>query len=168
VLLHEPLEPVLVDRVPTLARELLGQLDREAVRRRERECILGRDVSLGRDLVEELHSARKRLREPLLLGAERLADRLPVRLELRIPLAHLLDDDIGEAPQVFEPDLAGLLDGAADDAPEDVAAALVRGHDAVGDEAGHPTPVVGEHAVRLRSHVVRVPGDAALLLDPRP
>ena len=166
VLLHEPLEPVLVDRVPALARELLGQLDREAVRRRERECILGRDVSLGRDLVEELHPARKRLREPLFLRAKRFADRLPVRLELRIPLAHLLDDDVRKSPQVFEPDLPRLLDSAADDAPEDVAAALVRGHDAVGYEAGHPAPVVGEHAVRLRRHLVRVPGDAALLLDP--
>ena len=166
VFLHEPLEPVLVDRVPTLPRELLGQLDREAVRRRERECILGRDVSLGRDFVEELHPARKRLRETLFLRTERFADRLPVRLELRVPLAHLLDDDVGKSPQVFEPDLPRLLDSAADDAPEDVTPALVRGHDAVADEAGHPAPVVGEDAVRLRGHLVRVPGNAALLLDP--
>ncbi len=121
---------------------------------------------LRRDLLEETHAARERLGEALFLASQHLADTRAVRLELRVPLAHLVDDDVGEPPQVVEPDLPRLLDGAADDAAEDVTPALVRRDDAVADEAGHPAPVVGEDAMGLRRGFVRVPRNAALLLDP--
>ena len=74
MLLHQPLEAVLVDGEPPLARELDGQLDREAVRRREREGVLAGDVAARRDVFEELHAAGERLGEAFLLRAQRLAD----------------------------------------------------------------------------------------------
>jgi hypothetical protein len=91
---------------------------------------------------------------------------LAVLAELGVPLAHLFDDHVGEPPEVVEPDLPRLLNSAANDAAENVAPAFVGRDDAVGDEAGHAAPVIGEHAVRLRGHFVRVPRNAALLLDP--
>jgi hypothetical protein len=75
--------------------------------------------------------------------------------------------DVGQPPQVVEPDLARLLHRAADDPAQDVPAPLVRGRDAVADEERHAAAVVGEHAVRLRRGLVGIPGDAALRLDPR-
>src|SRR4029078_8395706 len=131
MLLHQPLEAVLVDDEPPLARELDGQLDREAVRRREREGVLAGDLAARRDVLEELHAPGERLGEAFLLRSQRVADGFAIRLELRIPLAHLLDDDVGDAPAVFEPDLPRLLDRAADDPAEHVAPPLVGRHDAV-------------------------------------
>ena len=79
-------------------------------------------------------------------------DLRPVLLEPEVPLAHLGDHDVGESRQVgrLEPDSLRLLDRSADDAAHHVAAALVRGGDAVRCEERHPAPVVGENPMRLR------------------
>ena len=49
-----------------------------------------------------------------------------------------LDRALGEAAQIrrLEAEHAALLDRAAHDPAQDVAAVLVRGHDAVGDQEG--------------------------------
>ena len=75
---------------------------------------------------------------------------------------------LGEAGEErrLHADAQAVLRGAADDAAQHVAAALVRRRDAVADEERHPAAVVGEHAVRLR-RVLRVAvRDAGLLRDP--
>ncbi len=159
-------KPVLVHREAALAGELRRQLDGEAVGRGQRERVLGRDRALRGDLVEEAHPARERLREALLLGPQDLPDTVPVLLQLGVPRRHLLDDHVCEPPEVVQADLARLLHGAANDPAQDVAAPLVRGRDAVADEERHPAAVVGEHPVRLRRGLVRVPSDPALGLDP--
>ena len=86
--------------------------------------------------------------------------------ELRIGVAHLLDHDAGSAVDAVEPDALACTDGAADDAAQDVAAALVRRRDAVGDQERHRAAVVGEHAVRLRRARCRRSATPDSRLDP--
>ena len=120
-------------------------------------------------LLEDLHAALERLGEALLLGGEHLRDLARCSLELRIRVAHLLDHGLGEPGQErrLHADPQPVLRGAADDAAQHVAAALVRRRDAVADEERHAAAVVGEHAVRLR-RVRRVAvRDAGLRGDPR-
>ncbi len=123
------------------------------------------DAARG-DLLEQLHPARERLGEALLLGAEHLPDPLAVLRQLREPRPHLVDDDVADPPQIVQPDRACLLDRAPDDPAQHVAAALVRRRDAVGDEERHPAAVVGEDTVRLRRRGRVAELDAALGCDP--
>ncbi len=119
-------------------------------------------------LLEESHAAFQRLREALLLGAEHAHDLVAVLAELGIRRRHLVDDGAREPRQErrLHADPQSVLDGAADDAAQDVAPPLVRRRDAVADDERHPAPVVGEHAVRLR-RVGRVAvRDAGLPRDP--
>ena len=138
---------------PALARELERQLDREAVRRLERERVLAADRAAGGRVLEQLHPALERLGEALLLGCEDAADLVAVLGQLRVrrrPSARSPRRRGRRGTASRMPDPQPVLDGAADDPPQDVAAALVRGRDAVADEERHPAAVVGEHAVRLR------------------
>ena len=102
------------------------------------------------ELLEELEAALERLAEALLLEPQNALDLVRLLGELRVRVAHLLDDDAGHAMDVVEADALRLLDGAADDPPQDVAAPLVRRRDAVADEERHPATVVGEDPMRLR------------------
>ena len=86
--------------------------------------------------------------------------------QLREPRPHLVDDDVADPPELVEADRARLLNGAADDPAQDVAAALVRRRDAVADEERHPAAVVGEHAMRLGRRRRVAERDAALGRDP--
>src|SRR5205085_4825276 len=75
LLAHQSGEPVLVDRQPALARELLRELERKAVRVVQPEGVLARDaVALARDFLEQAQPARQRLPEALLLGREDSVD----------------------------------------------------------------------------------------------
>jgi hypothetical protein len=149
VTLHLLPVAVDVDLVSALRRQLDGELDREPVGGGELERVLGADVP-ARELVELLHPAVERLPEPLLLGAHDPLDLIGVLDHLGIPRADLLDDDPRQRVHGRQADASRLDDGAADQAPQDVAAALVRGGDALGDEERDAAPVVAEHAVRLR------------------
>ena len=81
-------------------------------------------------------AARDGLGEALLLGLERAVDEAAALDELRVRRAHAVLDGLGDAleERALHPQLAGEADAAADDAAQHVAAALVRWHDAVGDE----------------------------------
>ena len=166
--LHEPVVLLLVHGEPALARELLGQLDRESVRRLQLEGVVPGDLSLGRGLLEDRHPVLQGHPEALLLGGEHAPDLLPVLDELRIRVSHLLDHDLGEAGQErrLHPDPQPVLGRAADDAAQDVAAPLVRRRHALGGDERHPAAVVGEHAVRLRGVLGRAVRDAGLAGDP--
>ena len=100
VALH--LDPVAVDvdRLAALLRELDGELEREAVRRSEREGLLARDRLLRAELLEEPEPTLERLEEPLLLEAEDTLDLVGALSELRVGVAHLLGDDPGQAVDV--------------------------------------------------------------------
>src|SRR6266511_5615132 len=71
LLLHEPRELLLVHAQAALARELLRELEREAVRVVETEGVLTRDVAtlLGH-LLEQPDAARQRLAEAPFLGRQ--------------------------------------------------------------------------------------------------
>ncbi len=126
VALHQLGEAVDVDGLPALLGELLGELDREAVGRREREGLLAADRRLRRQRLELLETTCERLAEALLLEGDGVLDLVGVRRELGIGLAHLLADDPRQAVDALEADPLGVLHGTADDAPADVAAPLVR------------------------------------------
>jgi hypothetical protein len=91
--------------------------------------------------------------EPLLLGARRGREVLAALDELRVHVAHRVDHALdhaverglrGAAQQV------GVAHGAAEDAPQHVAAPLVGREHAVGQQERHGARVVGEHAVARR------------------
>ncbi len=113
VLLHEAAEAVDVDRLATLLCELLGQLDREAVRRGQRERALRVDRVAIRELVEHLHAAGERLRETLVLGANDALDLVGLLPKERVRIAHLLDDDRREPVKTVQADPVRLDDRPA-------------------------------------------------------
>ena len=89
-----------VDGLAPLLGELDRELEREPVRRGEREGLLARDRLVGTDLLEELEPALERLEEPLLLEPEDTSDLVGVLGELRVGIGHLLDDHAGETMHV--------------------------------------------------------------------
>ena len=95
--LHQARELLLVHTQAALARELARQLEREPVRVVEPERVLTRDVpALLCGLLEETHATLECLAEPFLLRGQDAMDLVPVLLELRIALFHLLDHDVRE------------------------------------------------------------------------
>ena len=91
--LHLRLVAVDVDQLAALLRELDRELEREPVRRRERECLLAGDRLPVRELVEQLHPAFERLLEALLLGADDSLDLAGALPQLGVCARHLLDHD---------------------------------------------------------------------------
>ena len=136
----------------------------------QERVVAGDDLAAARAgaLLEQLEAAGEGRREALLLGGEDGVHVLAVLLELGIDGAHLPDHDVGEACQerCLQADAVALQDGAADDPAQHVAASLVRGSDAVGDEERHRAAVVGQHAVGLGRDLVGAVGGASFPLDP--
>ena len=84
-----------------------------------------------------------------LLARDRAEDLVPPLDEVRVRLAHDVDDDrrgLGQE-RLAPPEQPAVPDRAAEDLAQDVAAALVRGQDAVGDEERHRPRVVGDDLV---------------------
>ncbi len=154
LLLHQAAEAVLVHGEALLGGHLQGEVDREAPGVMEQEgLVAGQDGAAGGlgvadGRVEDVGAGLQRLEEGVLLGEGDLLDALAVGDELRVLLAHhldhgvdqVLDDRAGGAEQ------AHVADGAAHDAAQHVAAALVAGGDAVADEHHGGAHVVGDHA----------------------
>ena len=84
--------------------------------------------------------------EALLLGREPLVDRLRLLDQFGVDTAHQLAHALAIAREEARGELqaAPVLDRPAHHAAQHVAAVLVGGHDAVGDEKGHRARVVGE------------------------
>ena len=152
LLLHQLLESLVVDAEPALGDQLAGQVVGEAVGVVELEGVLGGDPRgaggerVGDQPVEELAAAVEGAAEALLLGADPAHDRLPLRRQRRVDGGEQLDRPLGEAAEVgrFEAEDAALVDGPAHDPPQHVAAALVRGDDAVADQLDRAADVVGD------------------------
>ncbi len=130
-------------------------------------------LRLGDQALEQLRAALQRAAEALLLVADPAGDRRPLGGQLGIGLGHDLDRALGEAaePGRLEPERAALLDRPPHDPPQDVAAVLVRGDDAVGDQEGGAARVVGDDPHRPRHRAALAVGAAAELLgevDQRP
>ena len=152
LLVHQPRELLVArERHAALGGDLARQLDREAERVVQLEGV-------GRATARRRRAGRRAAACPA-----RACGRSPPprqRTHLRIvsrPLtssgyagAHRLDHLLDEARQeaALDADPVALLDRAAHDAAQDVAAVLVGGHDAVGDQERHRARVVGEDAQR--------------------
>ena len=109
-------------------------------------------LEVGGRLVEELQAAAQRLEEALLLEAHGLLDHAFAANQFGIGLAHFRDQRRHDA---VDHRLAGaeqgrVAHGAAHDAAQHIAAALVGRQDAVGDEEAHRAQVVGDDAEARR------------------
>ena len=150
-------KPVDVDGQAAGAHGVLGQVERKAVGVVELEGGLARqDAALGQArgrLLEQRHAAAERAAEALLLLAQGLGDAGLGALQLRIGVAHLATSVGREPPhqRLVRAQQVGVAHGAAHDPAQHIAAALVRGRDAVGDQEGRGAQVVGDDPVRGRA-----------------
>jgi hypothetical protein len=114
------------------------------------EGIGARDLAGGEQRVQQPRALLERAPEALLLGAHPLVDRLVLGAQLRVGGPHDVGDHrhVPGQEAVRDPDAVALQQGAAHDPAQHVAAILVGGHDAVGDEEGHPAGVVGQDPQR--------------------
>ena len=154
LLLHRRVEAGGVDRDAARAQRVLGQIEREAEGVVELERgVAGQRVALlelARRVLEQADALRQRPLEARLLEVQRLGDERLRPLQLVVGVAHLVHERghepvhqrLGRAEQVR------VAHGAAHDAAEHVAAALVGGQHAVGDEEARRAQVVGDDAVR--------------------
>ena len=160
--LERGLEPGDVHRVSALARHQLGEIDRESERVVELECIFAgnrpvdrsRSLSgfLGRELVEAAHAAFDRRQEALLFRAGGIDDVLRALAQLRIDVAHLVDDDAHDfhqrrLPAAEQPRVAHR---AAEDPSQDVAATFVRGENSIREQERDGATVVRDDPERGR------------------
>jgi hypothetical protein len=138
------------------AQHVLREIEREAIGVVEPERDLAGQRRARSDLadlvVEQAEAAAEGLLEPGLLELQRLGDQRLGAGELRIGLAGELDQRRHELPhhRLGRAHHVGVAHGAAHDAAEHVAAALVRRQDAVGDQERGGAQVVGDHPVRDR------------------
>ena len=178
LLVHKLLEALLVDAHALLGRELERELQREAVGVVEQEGLVGADALLARrlgardDVVEQPHALLERAPEGLLLAREPHADRVRVLVQLGVCVAHQLAHEVRvarhEAGLDAEP--AALHDRAAHHPAQHVAAVVVGGDDAVGDQEARPARVVGEdphRAVRVERLAVALAAQLLAELDQR-
>ena len=141
-----------VDRNAALAQRILREVERKAVGVVEPEGRLAVEhVARGqvlRRVGEQPEPARQGLAEPRFLELQRLGDQRLAAHQFGIGLAHLSDQRrnqpvhqrFGTAQKLAVPH------GAAHDAPQNVAAALVGRQHAVGDEEAGRAQVVGDDA----------------------
>ena len=172
---HRLGERLLVHAQPLVRRHLAREVDGEAVGVVELEGVLAGELCLALSLVlgehigEDLHAAVDGLGKILLLGADDLGD-IALLLAQILVLA-LIDrhdgvDDLIEERAIHAEELA-VTRRAAQQAAQDVAAALVARQHAVADHEARGADVVGDDAqgdvARVALAVVRA-GDLADLV----
>ena len=172
---HRRVEAGDVDAAVSLAKRVLGQVEREAEGVVEAEGgVAGQRRALGQALelvVEDAQAAVERGLEAGLLVEQRLLDQRLGARQLGKGAAHLRDERRDETPhhRVLRPEQVGVAHGAAHDPAQHVAAALVRGQDAVGDQERGRAQVVGDHPVVDAARPVGVAvGGVGRRLDQRP
>jgi len=160
LLLHGGIEAGHVHRQPALARDVGGQVDREAVGVVEPERIGTRDHAIGHargNVVEDAHARIQRLGEALFLGLECTLDQFAGSRQFRIGIAHQLGQ---RTDHLVEEGLAhaqhpAMAQRATDDTAQHIAPALVGRQDAIDDQEATGADVVRDHAQRLVLEVGR-------------
>ena len=163
LLRHQRAEALLVDGQAGFGGHLQGQVDRETVRVVERERLVAADRRLAGRLhrlggaFEQLRAGRQGLEERGLLADRDRLDAAEVGVEDGVRRRHRVADDGDElthAGLVGAEQLRGP-DDAPQQAAQDVAAPVVAGVHAVGDEHRGGARVVGDDP---EAHVVVVDG----------
>ena len=152
LLVHQVAEADLVDLQPLLGRHLQGQVDREAVgvvqgeRPVPTEHVATGLLHLLRREVEDLRAGLEGLAERVLLGVGDLRDPVPVTEQLAVGLSHLVPADRQEVRQhaVLGAEQPHRAHRAAQQPAQHVAATLVAGRHAVGDQHHRAADVVGD------------------------
>ena len=161
LLLHLVVESLGVDRQVLLLGHDRGEVDGKAVGVVQHEGLLAGDPAVAAldglvgELAEALQTAVEGLEEALLLHPDHALDVLAGLAELAVVIAHPLDHHVGAAVQegLTEAEVAPVAHGPAQDAAQDVAAAVVARPAAVGHGEGQGTDVVGDH---LHAHALLV------------
>ncbi len=152
--LHRGVECRRVDRQAAGAQSVLRQIERKAISVVEAERRLAvQDAAVPkrtRLVLENGEAPRQRRAEARLLELQRLGDQRLRADQLWIGLAHLARQRRDEAPHqgIARAQDLRVAHGAAHDAAEHIAAALVRRQHAVGDQEGGGAQVIGDHPVR--------------------
>ena len=160
--LHQLLEPLVVHREALLGEQLLGHLVGEAEGVVQLEGVLRRDpggavrLRLCDQLVQQALALLERAAEALLLGARPALDRGPLALQIGVGVLHGVAHALAHAHEegLVDAEHVPLLDRAAHDAAQHVAALLVRGHHAVGQQDRRAAAVVGDDPQRARGREV--------------
>ncbi len=154
LLAHQAVELVGVHGEALNADRILGEVQGEAVGVIELEShVAGEDAAVGQargGLVQQGDAAAKGGAEALLLLAQGLDDHRLGAAQLGIGLAHLLHQGGDQAVHqgLLGAQDVGVAHGAAHDPAHDVAAALVGGAHAVGDQEAGGAQVVDDDLVR--------------------
>ena len=180
LLVHGLVKALFVEVEAVLVQDLFRELPREAERVVEAETNLTRQLFLAVSLealdlrVEQLHALVERCGEAVFLDADDLLDVVVLGDELTevAGIAVDLDDGVNGALEelALDAEHAAVADGAAQDAAQHVAAALVRRQDAVHDHDGHGARVISDDLqrdVRLLVLAVLDARDLGRVLDDR-
>ena len=154
-LLFHPLgELAGVDLQAAFFRHQLGEVERESVGVVQLEGIVAgedRGVSDAFDhRFEDLDAAVERDEEALFFGPDRALDVLALLDQFGEDVSHGIGDGVGDPvdARLLHPEVPGEAGGAAEDAAEHVAAAVVAGDRTIGDGESQHADVVGDHAHR--------------------
>ncbi|GAB1387898.1 hypothetical protein MASR1M6_00780 [Rubrivivax sp.] len=141
-----------------LAADVGGEVQREAegVVQLERGLAVDLLRALGERRFEDLHAVGDGLEEALLLDLQHFGHAHRLAAQLGVGLAHLGGQRQHEFMEegLARAQLVAVADGAAGDAAQHVAAALVAGDDAVGDGEGAGADVVGDDLEARRLQVL--------------
>ncbi len=154
-----------IDRDAFFFRQLGDEIDRDAERVVETKhfATAERALTAGSHVVEHradaLHARRQRAREALFFGAQCGQNGLAAVADLGVGVPHRSDDAIDELRQEHRSrEFPAEANGAADDAPQHIAAAFVRRDHAVADQKRRSARMVAEHAHRGVELVVHFAG----------
>ena len=151
--LHGRGEAFGIDADAARLQRILGQVEGKAVGVVELEGDLARKHGAARHapgrLVEEAKAALERVAEAGLLELERLDDQALPALELGVGAAHLGDEGRHQAVEqrLIGAEQMGMAHGAAHDAAKHIAASVIGGQHAVGDEERRGAKMIGDDAV---------------------
>ena len=150
---HAALEALAVNLDAALGANFRRDLNREAVGVMQGEGLFARQhgtLKLLEGLFQEALALAQRGAEALLLGQDELALELAVLDDLGVHMAHEAHNlvDVLVEERALDADEMRLHNGAAQQAAQHVAAALVGRQDAVGDHEGHRAAVVGNDTQR--------------------
>ncbi len=161
LLVHGGGETFRIDADPARLQRVLGQVVGKAISVVELERDLARQRGAARQplgrIVEQAQAPFERLAEARLFELQSLLDQALPALELGVGAAHLFDQ---RRHQAIEQRLLGaenvrVAHGAAHDAAKHIAAALVGGQHAVGDQERRGAQMIGDDAMARRMHAGR-------------